>query len=58
MILTVEKVQQLYKSKKEINWLFFWGHQQSKTESISQSCLSQWWPCQFTEGDRFFFSCT
>lgn len=33
----------------ERTYLFFWGHQPGKDESITKSCLSQWWPCKFTK---------
>lgn len=34
---------------KEIEYLFFWGHQPSKDGSIIKTCMSQWWPAAFEE---------
>lgn len=31
------------------NFVFFWGHIPAKSGKITQSCLSQWWKCNFTE---------
>jgi ribA/ribD-fused uncharacterized protein len=36
-------------NKKEIEYLFFWGHQPSKDGSVIKTCMSQWWPCEFSE---------
>ncbi|MES2132149.1 MAG: NADAR family protein [Bacteroidota bacterium] len=35
--------------KKEIDYLFFWGHQPSKDGSIIKTCMSQWWLANFEE---------
>lgn len=37
--------------QKNPEFLFFWGHQPSKDGTIIKSCLSQWWPSNFSEGD-------
>ncbi len=34
-------------SRREINYLFFWGHQPNKDGTIGKSCLSQWWESDF-----------
>ncbi|MFR9750455.1 NADAR family protein [Nocardia sp. 004] len=32
----------------------FWGHQPRKDDTLGASCLSQWWPAEFTvEGSTF-----
>lgn len=31
-----------------VKYLFFWGHQPSKDGTITKTCLSQWWPADFT----------
>lgn len=31
------------------DFLFFWGHQPSRDGSIIKTCLSQWWPSDFSE---------
>jgi ribA/ribD-fused uncharacterized protein len=30
-----------------VKYLFFWGHQPSKDDVITKSCLSQWWVADF-----------
>lgn len=34
--------------------LFFWSHHASPNGRITKSCLSQWWPCTFSEGEHSF----
>lgn len=36
-------------NQPQVEYLFFWGHQPSKDGSIIKTCMSQWWPAQFTE---------
>lgn len=36
-----------YKEDKELEYLFFWGHQPSKDGTITKSCFSQWWKEDF-----------
>ncbi|HFC00809.1 MAG TPA: NADAR family protein [Phaeodactylibacter sp.] len=43
-------------SESRIKYLFFWGHRASKDGSITASCLSQWWPCQFVVDDILYKS--
>lgn len=33
-----------------LEYLFFWGHQPSADGSLSNSCFSQWWKCEFSDG--------
>jgi len=35
--------------EKELDFLFFWGHQRSKDGSVIKTCMSQWWPSSFAE---------
>ena len=37
-----------YNAGESMKFLFFWGHQPSKDESISKTCFSQWWQAPFT----------
>ncbi|GAB3711521.1 NADAR family protein [Spirosoma flavus] len=30
-----------------LKYLFFWGHQKSKSGDLTASCFSQWWPSSF-----------
>ncbi|MBD2703275.1 NADAR family protein [Spirosoma sp. BT702] len=32
---------------KRLKFLFFWGHQKSKSGDLTASCFSQWWPSPF-----------
>ena len=32
-----------------VEYLFFWGHHPSPGGRITSSCLSQWWPCDFSD---------
>lgn len=36
-----------YEKGEELKYVFFWGHRKSKNNSITQSCLSQWWGSPF-----------
>ncbi len=42
-------IQQLINSPQQQKFLFFWGHQPSKSGEITSSCLSQWWESSFIE---------
>lgn len=33
---------------ESVKYLFFWGHRAPSDGSVSKSCLSQWWPAEFT----------
>lgn len=44
---SIAKLQNDFKSKKKLDYLAFWGHRESKTSAITQSCLSQWWISEF-----------
>ena len=36
-------------TETNVDYLFFWGHQPSRDGSIIKTCMSQWWPSEFTE---------
>lgn len=42
------------KEQKNVDYLFFWGHQPSKDGSVIKTCMSQWWPADFSEGDILY----
>lgn len=47
LIATVEK-------KNRVKFLFFWGHQKSKSGELTAACFSQWWAAPFTvDGVRY-----
>ncbi|RKS07096.1 hypothetical protein DFP74_2752 [Nocardiopsis sp. Huas11] len=41
-------VQDLLRVRERAKFLFFWGHTPPADGSVSASCLSQWWPADFT----------
>lgn len=43
-------------AEKDRDFIFFWGHRAPKVGGISESCLSQWWKCDFYE-DKKLFNC-
>ena len=45
------------KISRDSSFLFFWGHQPSKDGVINQSCLSQWYLCDF-KNDGIIYSST
>lgn len=38
----------------EADFIFFWGHIPAKGGQITESCLSQWWKCNFMENGVVF----
>ncbi len=36
-----------FEKGNKIKYLFFWGHQKSKTSNLTSSCFSQWWVSPF-----------
>jgi ribA/ribD-fused uncharacterized protein len=35
-------------------FLFFWGHQPARDGAIIKTCLSQWWPAEFSENGNSY----
>lgn len=48
------KIENLKGEYTEEDFCFFWGHRVSKDGTVTESCLSQWWMCNFTENDVTF----
>lgn len=46
---TVHDIVQACRNGEKMDFLFFWGHQPSKTGEITKSCLSQWWMDDFID---------
>jgi ribA/ribD-fused uncharacterized protein len=44
------------KSGYQPEYIFFWGHQPEKNESIGKSCFSQWWPVTFVIDNILYHS--
>jgi ribA/ribD-fused uncharacterized protein len=42
------------KEQTGVEYLFFWGHQPSKDDSIIKTCMSQWWKASFTEKNTLY----
>lgn len=40
-------IENLISNKGSKEYIFFWGHQSSKDDSITKSCFSQWWESAF-----------
>jgi len=50
----IEWLKGLYSSEERLKYLFFWGHKPSLDGTITSSCLSQWYLCQFVrDGNKF-----
>ena len=54
MSWNLEKLQQQYSRMQKMKYIFFWGHRAAKDGSISKSCFSQWWPCEFSDQDHTY----
>jgi len=50
-------IKWLIENNEGKEYLFFWGHQPSKDGSVTKSCLSQWWICDFTY-ENVNYKCT
>ncbi|OTA21153.1 Riboflavin biosynthesis protein [Xenorhabdus beddingii] len=49
--MDIKTLCDLYQSGKKLKYLFFWGHKTNYNNHITKSCLSQWYPVQFTVDD-------
>lgn len=47
MYYNLEELKKAYNAGETLKYLFFWGHTPAADGHISESCLSQWWPCRF-----------
>lgn len=47
-IRDVEALRHACRRGLSVEFLFFWGHQPLPDGSVGTSCLSQWWPSEFT----------
>lgn len=46
--------EKLNSSYSKSDFVFFWGHTPAKNGEITQTCLSQWWKCDFEENGIIF----
>lgn len=56
MKYSLTTLQNDYKNKKPIKFLFFWGHKAYQVGQIDKACLSQWWPCKFYVEEQQYLS--
>jgi len=56
MIYNLGDLKKAYNAGKTFKFLYFWGHTPEADGHISETCLSQWWPCRF-EVDGVTYSC-
>ncbi|OIN57390.1 NADAR family protein [Arsenicibacter rosenii] len=47
MTYSLERLIQDFERGKRVKYLFFWGHQKSKSGDLTASCFSQWWTSPF-----------
>ena len=47
MKYNLDWIKKQYSPEERIKYIFFWGHRPSKDGSITASCMSQWWVCNF-----------
>jgi len=52
MIYDRPALEDAFRAKSRLKFLFFWGHQPSKDGSITASCFSQWWSAPFVVAGR------
>lgn len=48
MKYTRELIEEQFRRGERLKYVFFWGHKPSADGSITKSCFSQWWSCNFT----------
>lgn len=47
MIYNLKDLQEACRQGQSFKFVFFWGHTPERDGHISETCLSQWWPCRF-----------
>jgi ribA/ribD-fused uncharacterized protein len=47
----IDKLTEQVSRGERVKFLPFWGHRPRPDGSLGPSCLSQWWPSEFTVGD-------
>lgn len=53
-MLDLEQLRDRCANGESFEYLFFWGHQESKTGKVTKSCLSQWFPAGFQlDGEHY-----
>lgn len=49
MVYNLNDLREAYQKGQRFKFLFFWGHTPSPDGCVSETCLSQWWFCRFSE---------
>ena len=57
MFYNINDLKDACNAGEKLKYLFFWGHTPSADGQITETCLSQWWPCRFEVGG-IEYSCT
>ncbi|MFD2907425.1 NADAR family protein [Flavobacterium ardleyense] len=47
MKYNLENLISTFEKGKKLKYLFFWGHQKSKSGELTSACFSQWWTAPF-----------
>lgn len=47
MKYTREFIEQKFRQKEKLKYIFFWGHHPAADGSVTKACFSQWWDCEF-----------
>lgn len=48
MKYTREFIEDKFRRGERLKFIFFWGHKPEADGSVTKSCFSQWWDCNFT----------
>ena len=48
MKYTRTQIEDKFKREERLKFIFFWGHGKTTDDSVTKTCLSQWWDCCFT----------
>ena len=51
MIRSIDELKQAYSAGEKMKFMMFWGHTPPQDGWVNQSCLSQWYPCNFCVDD-------
>lgn len=54
MTYNIDWLIETFERGKRAKYLFFWGHQKSKSGELTSSCFSQWWASPFTVNQVMF----
>jgi len=54
MYINIKDIRAAHEKGEKLDFLFFWGHTESKIGNLDSFCLSQWYPAVFeVEGIRY-----